>query len=162
MKKHPFTLLELMVAFALLLLASGAVSWNIYQAVKKYQFRSDISRLQRQLASCYTLALNTASDWKFSLSYKQNRLRAQAICPLRSEACGKPLFFDSLKVQFNGEEIEELAIYFSPTGRIEPMGRLEFHRASTFHEEIFLPDLFRIKEIPDKEGPMHPNDVASS
>lgn len=163
MRKHPFSLLEVMIGLALLLLAAGAVSWNVHQAVKKYKFRSDIARVQLQLESCYTLALNTAVDWKFHLAYKQDRLRVQALCLHGSAPSAKPLLIDSLKVLFNGQEIEELAVYFSPTGRVEPAGRLEFyHPSSSFHEEILLPDLFRIKQLPDKQGPVHPSDVAPS
>ncbi len=152
-----------MLGLALLLLAAGAVSWNVHQAVKKYKFRSDVSRLELQLTSCYTLALNTAVDWTFHLTCKEGRLRAQTLCLHSSNPPPKPLLFDSLQASFNGEEFEELSIYFSPTGRIEPEGRIEFYqKSSPFRQEILLPDCFRIKQLIDKQGPTHPADAMPS
>jgi hypothetical protein len=161
MKKRSFTLIELMLGIALLMLAAGAVSWNVYQAVKKYKFKSNVSRLQVQLQSCYRLALNTSLDWKFHLSYDKHHLRVQALCLHGSAAPPKALLLDPIKVLFNGQEAEQLSIYFSPTGLIEPEGFLELS-FSSYHHEILLSDLFRIKQLPDKEGPMHPDDLSPS
>lgn len=157
MRKRSFTLLELMLGIALLMLAAGAVSWNVHKAVKKYQFRSEVSRLQLQLQSCHRLALNTSADWKFHLIRDENHLRVQILSlhsPLRPP---KPLLLSRLSLFFNGQEVEELSIYFSPTGRIEPKGLLEL-ASSSQRQEISFSKLFRLREIPDKDGPMHPND----
>jgi prepilin-type N-terminal cleavage/methylation domain-containing protein len=161
MRRRGFTLLEVMVALALLVMASGAVIWKTRNAIENKQFDTDVSRMQVQLASCYHLAINTHADWKVEALQKGNSLLVQVSCSEDALVSFQPktISLSSCTLFFEGVKAEQFVVYFSSTGKVVPAGILQLvHRSSDRHQELFIPELFHQKETALKKGPIHPDD----
>ena len=149
-----------MVALTLLLIIGSAVSLNVYSMIEKSRFSKDVSKIISQLRLSRQMALNTNLDWKFEMVSDQNRLRIQVSAPFSSFPPCKTSFIDNLEVRFQEKEVEGIAIYFSPTGKIAPEGTWEFSSpCGKYQREISTFELFHQKELLDQNGPTHPEDV---
>ena len=162
--KRSFTLLEIMIALSLILMAAGAVAWKMKGAIAKNRFHSDVSRIQVQLESSYRLAINTKADWTVILDRSADRLNVSSLCATKLALIPfqpRNLPLQPLKMIFNGREAERFVIYFSPTGKVSPEGVLELLQPSNgFHKELRIPELFQRREVSEKEGPLHPDDAS--
>lgn len=149
-----FTLLEVMVGISLLIMISSLVGWNLYRSIQKKHFFSDVAKIESQLQSCHRLALNTQLDWKLEMTTQGKFLTVRSFaihgCPIRL----KPIQTDSLSILFEGKEIEEMSLYISPTGKVEPEGIFICISKSGDVEKTFSThELFGQKQLPAKEGP---------
>src|SRR3990167_10410551 len=63
-----FTLLEVMVAIALLALVGGVVSIKMHDAVEKKKFHSDIERFKEKIIVAQRIAVASQADWSGCLN----------------------------------------------------------------------------------------------
>lgn len=162
-KASYFTLLEVMIGLTLLLIIGSAVSWNVYKMIERSRFSTDVSKIISQIRLSRQMAINTRLDWKFEMAPHENSFRLQSSAPFSAYPPCKPSFTHDLEVRFEGKEIEAIVVYFSPTGKIAPEGVWELSTPSgKYHREISTFELFHQKELPDQEGPKHPEDVEAA
>lgn len=149
---RPFTLLEIMLGLCLLIMASSLVGWNLYRATQKKHFYTDVSKIRSQLQTCHRLALNTQLDWKCEIASQKDQLLIRSLplhdCPIRI----KPTQTRSLLLSFEGKEIEQMVLYISPTGKIEPEGIFLCQSLSgSFQQAFSTYELFNQRELKPKQ-----------
>jgi len=156
MKRRAFTLLEVMVAIVILVIASGVVGLRVHKAVEKKKFQSELDRLRVRFTISQRLATAMQADWKGTLKREEKGWVFETAC---EEVEGKrlsPLHLEGIEIQFNGKKVRELTIDFFSSGHTSPEGTFQFSRDSEKIQwktsEIFLRDEGK------KLGPAHPND----
>ncbi len=154
--KRPFTLLEVMIALALLLIASGVIGMKMYHAVQKKQFQSAVERLRTRLLVSQKLAVVMQADWKGVLKKKGKEWIFEAACEEVNARKFAPLRFSVAEIRFNGRRIDQLTLDFFATGQVLPEGTLLF---SSDSEKVRweTADLFQ-REAGKGLGPLHPAD----
>ena len=162
-KRLAFTLLEVMVAISIMLIAAGAIGWKMFRMIERKRFSSGAEKLRSRLFTCRQLALNMQADWEGVLRRDGKKWTFEAKCVDSPEVAGlPPLVLDILIFSLDGEKKELLSFYFTATGEIYPKGVLLIRQSATDPEapriEWKFPEIF-LKEEGDKLGPLHPADL---
>jgi prepilin-type N-terminal cleavage/methylation domain-containing protein len=124
-KRNNFTLLEVMIAIALLALASGAVGWKIHALLKRERFKTDVARLEQLLLQSRMIALNTKADWHLTLQPTKKGWQAILLCqedPDRSPSFGRASVLGPFDLSYRGKPAAPFTILFYSTGKVEPQG----------------------------------------
>ncbi|HSX37742.1 MAG TPA: type II secretion system protein [Chlamydiales bacterium] len=160
-RQQSFSLLEIIVALALLIMAAGAVGWKMYPFLAQRKFRIHLAQLKSRIQTIQRVALNMQSDWRGVLKkHHGDDWIFEVFCmddpTLKSFS---PISVYSREIFLNGERQDGISFEFFSTGEIQPKGILLFRRDQ---EEKW--DLLKIlgKEEGDgikKPGPIHPDDV---
>ncbi len=153
--KKLFTLLEVMVAIALLVIASGVIGVKMHQAVEKKHFQSSLERLRARLVVTQKIAVATQADWQGTLTKKDAEWIFKTDCEESKLKKLAPLRLSFTEVYFNGKKIDELTIDFFASGQVLPVGDFVFVN-KTMDAKWMTTDLFQRKEG-KKLGPMHPS-----
>ena len=159
-RKLSFTLIEVMVAICLLILATSAIGWKMHEMIAKKRFTANMERLRSRLLTCRQLSLNMQSDWEGILECKGKMWTFDAYC-IDNPKVSKlpPLSFDSLEVILDGEKRSILSFDFTASGDVFPQGHLEIRGGEKVGRiEWKFPDLFSLCEG-NKLGPSHPDDL---
>ena len=164
--KRTFTLLEVMVGLALLLLASALVGWKLSEAISRKQFSSDLEKLRSRFLVCQRIAVTTHADWKGVLRKKGKRWVFESACiDNRKARKFPPLKLESaLTVYLDGEKMEGLIVDFFSTGHVFPEGIIVFCPSADPKKEgeewklssIFHQDNDRTGK---RLGPVHPSEI---
>ena len=156
MKRKAFTLLEVLVAIALFLIASGVIGWRMHKAIEKKKFQSELERLRVRLKVSQKMAISMQADWKGTLQWEGKGWLFDAYC---EEVPGKhltPLHLEPLEIFLDGKKVERLTLDFFANGYIFPEGKIIFQSKGGL-EEWKLSEVF-LREQGKKLGPLHPND----
>ncbi len=156
-RKKSFTLLEVLIAISLVLLASGAMGWKVHAMIDKKRFSSNVERLRDRLLTCRRLALNTQSDWQGEIRRVGNRCTYEAASAEMVESIVTSNF-QGITIFFEGEKRELLSLYFTSTGEIFPKGLLRIQTKEDLFVEWKFPDIFFLEEG-KSFGPLHPDDA---
>lgn len=142
-----------MVGMVLLTLASGIVGWNIYRAIQKKQFYSELDSVKSQLIACQKLAVASQTDWQGTFVKKKGEWIFQA----KSEEDQRfsTLHLHGISILVDGKAINQWEIDFSCSGKVFPTGKLLFCR-NDHQEEWKLSEIFQ-RDEGQKLGPLHPN-----
>ena|SRR5579872_1150726 len=156
--KRAFTLLEVMVALALILIVGGLTGWKMHEAVCKKRFQSELSRLQSRIMTCHRLAAAMQCDWKGVLIKEGTGWIFETICIESPESKKlKPLQLHSFDLFLNGKKIHELEIEFFSSGQIDPEGTFLFvadgQKTAWNFPELFLKESSASSK---KIGPLSP------
>jgi type II secretory pathway pseudopilin PulG len=146
-KLNNFTLLEILVAISILILAAGALFYRISTLIDKKHFDSDSARLEQLLLSTRTLALNSQSDWR--LAFKKSSVNL--FCRENPDLSYTIPPFTAGLFHWNDEPAPEFIIDFFSSGLVRPTGQLVF-AAEEKKSSLNLPALF--KQVED--GPIGP------
>jgi hypothetical protein len=123
--KTPFTLLEILIGMALLLMASGVMGWNLFHAIKKKRFQSEVERFQARFKTCQKLAMAMQADWIGELKKKGASWTFEVACVQREGQKISPLTAHC-RVFFEGREKSSLIFQFFSTGQVLPQGTFLF------------------------------------
>lgn len=158
--KNPFTLLEVMVAICLLVLATSAIGWKMHGMIAKKRFTANTEKLHSRLLTCRQLALNMQSDWQGLLECKEKMWTFDAICIDNPKTLALPsLTLDFQGVFLNGERQEKISFDFTATGDVFPQGHLEIRSQEKVGSvEWQFPEFFSLSEG-SQSGPLHPDDL---
>jgi type II secretory pathway pseudopilin PulG len=154
MSKRTFSLLEVMLAIAILAMAGSAVFFRVNKLIERNRFDTDTNRLKALLLSSRTLSLNTHSDWRLDFKKVNNSWEIQLHC-LEDLDLSYPTPKISQTITFNGKSIDRFAIDFFATGLVRPSGTIGLHGGDHLKKTIQLPDFFGIEEN-GKIAPFHP------
>lgn len=154
--KRLFTLLEVMVAMVLLVIASGTVGWKMYGAIQKKKFQSELDRVRSRLSSCQRLAVAMQADWRGSFKKKGQEWIFEVSCEEGAVKKLLPLVLHS-SILLDGKKIDELVIDFFASGQVLPTGVLSFSQKSD-SGELKLSEIFQRREG-KKLGPIHPEEA---
>jgi prepilin-type N-terminal cleavage/methylation domain-containing protein len=127
-KKISFTLLEVMVAIALLAITSSVIGWNMFAAARKKEFHSQVERFEVKLQSAKKLAVAMESDWRGRLIREPDgKWALELVC---NEGAGNrlsTLHLAPMKIYLDRKPIEKsLDIDLFSSGKILPEGVLTF------------------------------------
>ena len=156
--KRNFTLLEVMVAISLLIMASGAIGWKMHGMIERKRFTAGVERLHSRLLTCRRLALNMQADWRGSLQWNGEKWLFEAYC-IDSPRTPKliPFSLDALSISLDGEKKESMIFDFAASGEILPRGLIVIGQKK-MEVKWKLPDLFLLEEG-SKRGPIHPDEL---
>jgi type II secretory pathway pseudopilin PulG len=158
-RKKCFTLLEVMVALALILTASGTVGLKMHQAVEKKRFQSDLQKLEARFGVCQRMAATMQSDWKGTLAKQGREWVFDAVCVDRPKAKPlRPLRLNSMDFFFEGKKSEGISIDFFSSGHVLPEGELLF-KGGGQKKGLKIPQMFfsESKETAKNPAPVHPS-----
>ena len=124
--KQTFSLLEIMVAFVVLAMASGIIGIQMHKAIKKKKFHTQIERLRDRLSVTQKLALAMQADWKAQIHKESKNWLFEAKCIEPEVRELKPLKIDTFDITFSGKRLNSFEFDFYSTGLVEPEGVLIF------------------------------------
>lgn len=140
-----FTLLEVMVAIALLTLASGVIGWKMHKAIEKKRFQSAIERLKERFFICQRFAVTTEADWKGELKQEKKEWVFASTCIDGKFKSLIPLKFEKISVALNGKPVQKLDFDFYASGQVVPEGTLSFTEGTLRQE-------WKVSEICQREA----------
>ncbi|MFI5343479.1 MAG: Tfp pilus assembly protein FimT/FimU [Chlamydiales bacterium] len=155
-KKRAMTLIELMIAITLVLLATSAIGWKMYGMIAKKRFTASVERFRSRLLTCRRLALNMQSDWRGDLYVEGNQAMFSSRCvddPRVPDL--STLSLGSIEFFLDGEEYKKISFDFTSSGDILPQGRIQIRSGDLGSVEWDLLDLFSMQEG-KKLGPAYP------
>lgn len=152
------TLIEVMIAITLVLLATSAIGWKMHGMIAKKRFSASVERLRSRLVTCRRLALNMQSDWQGNLvsDGKQATFSSHCIDDLNVMDLST-LSLGPIEFSLDGSQVKKISFDFTSSGDILPQGRIQIRSGDLDPVEWDLLDLFSMKEG-KKSGPAHPND----
>ena len=161
-EKRSLTLLEVLIAVAILGITAAGIGWKTHSILEKRQFESAFQRFSSRLQTVHLLALVMQSDWQVRLCRRKGVWRADSECVEQPEIRRlTTLSLGKFKLLVDGIEQEELSLYFFATGETKPSSSFAFSqkgrsRLWNLHEIVR-----RIEGDGKKNlGPMHPEDLS--
>lgn len=154
------TLIEVMIAISLLILATSALGWKMHGLLVKKRFASNVERVRSRLMTCRRMALNMQCDWRADIEYQGKKLVLRASCIDSPKTLDLPILsLDALEFVLNGEKVDKISFDFTASGDIFPEGLLQIQGPKVGIIEWELPDLFSLQKG-NKLGPTHPDDLS--
>ncbi|HEX2582974.1 MAG TPA: type II secretion system protein [Chlamydiales bacterium] len=149
-----FTLLEIMLAIALLAIASGALFWRLHRMIERKRFDSDVNRFHSILVSTRSLAIHMKMDFRLELNQTLEGWNARLVCREDPDLVYPLPRFSSLKIAFNQTPVQSFSVDFYSSGFVGPQGLLILSKDPQTHA-FKLPELF----YQQAEVPLHPSDL---
>jgi prepilin-type N-terminal cleavage/methylation domain-containing protein len=163
--KHPFTLLELMIAIAILASAGSILYWRLHGLIEKQRFQSDVRKVCDLFMQSRIIAINTRCDWQLHMQEVKGRWDVRLVCiedPDRSPAFGQMTSLGSMQLFWNGAVMQTLALDFYSSGLVGPVGNIRFQlNPKSPSVELDLVEFFQTKEN-SAPSPLHPRNLTSS
>ncbi len=158
--KRPFTLLELLVGFTLLLLVGGLIGWRGRDAIVKKRFETDFASFKQTCEVCQRIAVATQSDWRGILRKEGSNWVFETTCiDHKAMRPLKPVSLHGISMLFNrGTLSDGWTLEFFASGKVSPEGTLLFTQGPK-EKELTFPDLFGNRERAEvkESGPIHPH-----
>ena len=155
--KQAMTLIEVMIAISLLILATSAIGWKMHGMMAKKRFTSSVEKLRSRLLTTRRMAINMQCDWKADIEYRGKKGFFRVSCSDNPGVIDFPvLALDALELTWEGKKVETLSFDFTASGEILPRGHLQIRSGDVGAVDWDLPDLFSLSEG-DKLGPIHPS-----
>ncbi len=167
-KSRAFSLLEIMVGLALILMAAGAIGWKMHGFLETRRFRTSLEQLKSRILTAHRMAVNMQADWEGILKREGNHWTFEAVCldppSLKPRACLK-LHFS--RILFEGKEQSQFTFTFFSSGEIRPSGSYQFQSSKDEKSENWnLPEIFgksagsgSKKPRSKKLAPAHPSEA---
>ncbi len=153
-RSRNFTLIELFITLAILLLVAGIVGWNVKGAINHHRFQSSVDQFAVQLRELQSLAVSYQSDMEVEFSSEKGLIGY-------SRKCDEPISIlnaarVSLKgvnvVLFNERKKDTLKLTVLSSGRIEPAGVLHFQQGDeNLWVDFSAPLLVKVTNQPPKK-----------
>jgi hypothetical protein len=158
-----FSLLEIMVGLALVLMAAGTIGWKIQGLVEKKRFSGDLAQLKSRILTTQRMAVNMQADWEGILKRDGKNWTFETVCldPLNGRSFS-PLKLHFSQVFFEGQEKSRLNLSFFSSGEVWPIGALQFRSSKDKKSATLeLPGIFgkSVGSGSKKLGPVHPDDA---
>lgn len=142
MKKHSFSILELLVALFLTSLIVGASSFSLKSYLTKNQFEKEADILQGHLQLAYDLVLQYDIDLSILLHYEENTL----VVELFSDAL--PFFTPKHKIK-RFKHLNEVSLNLNPKGflpqKINPSSPKKLTLQFSYYGGLMQPSNLEIK-----------------
>ena len=158
-----FSLLEIMVGLAILVMAAGAVGWKMYGYIEKRRFRTDLEQFKSRIQTVRRMAVNMQADWEGVLKPSGKDWTFEAVCldPPKSKSF-PPIKLRDSELFFDGKKQGRLTLIFFSGGEVWPVGSLLFRRYKDGQtESCELPGIFGLEggDGAKKLGPVHPDEA---
>jgi prepilin-type N-terminal cleavage/methylation domain-containing protein len=142
--RRAFTLLEVMLVMALLVVAGGAIYWRLDRFVAHHRLETDASRLKSALLHARTLALCSRSDIRLILSPSKKGWSLELQQPEDPSALPTkwPSSLGRCNLFLDDTPAEQLVFQFYSSGHIHPTGTLRL-QTDTQNATFSLPKLFK-------------------
>ncbi len=164
MKSRNFTLLEILLGLALLLLASGFLGIKMEEALVKKRFQSEFDQIRNRCIVCHRLAIAMHADWRGQFIHTGTGWVFKTFCLDSTKVKAlPPIQLSSISLFLNKKKIDAFSIDFISTGSIFPAATLEIRYAknSKIAPQILqFPDACQAEVGHKKKlGPIHPSQV---
>jgi hypothetical protein len=126
---RPFTLLEIMVGLALILMAAGAIGWKMQGFLETRRFRVSLEQFRSRLLTAQCMAVNMQADWEGVLRRDGKNWTFETVCLDPPSVKGRALKLHFSKVFFEGKEESGIAFTFFSSGEVRPSGRVQMRDA---------------------------------
>lgn len=160
--KRAFTLLEIVVAMALIAMVAALLGWRGHEAVVQRRFETELALFRNSCEVCQRLAVTMQADWKGTLKRQGSQWVFETVCVDSSQTRSlKAVQLHPMEISFNrGKVAKEWTIQFFASGKVSPQGTLLFEQKEQ-KKELKLPDLFGSSErgALKLNGPLHPADL---
>ncbi len=164
-KSRPFSLLEIMVGLALILMAAGAIGWKMHGFLETRRFRTSLEQLRSRLLTAHRMAVNMQADWEGVLKRERKNWTFEAVC-LDPPSVKSSLKLHFSKILFEGKEQSSLVFTFFSSGEIRPSGTLQIQSSKREKTENWnLPEIFgksagfgSKNPVRKKLAPAHPSE----
>jgi type II secretory pathway pseudopilin PulG len=131
-------LLEVVVAIALIAMASSVVGFKMHGAIAEKRFTSELDKLRAHLLASSKLSVATQDDWQAVLE-KQGAGWVFSACSEEGRRLS-PLKLSPIEISLNGKKMDRIRFQFFSTGKILPEGTLVFSQGDFQVEwKYFLP-----------------------
>jgi len=131
-KVKAFTLLELCVCLAILVLAATVTGWKIKEFVDRYRFTLNVEKLAGEFRELQISALAHRSDFYLKIDRKNGRWTLQKLTdePFVSKQFMQPIILGTIeKITLEGtSEKNAFSFFVHSSGRIEPQAILKIER----------------------------------
>ena len=160
-RKHYFSLLELILALTILLVVSGVISIRVYNVLHQHRFKNNEKRITYFLHHSYCMALSHQTDIIMTLIQKKKGLQ----CEIAVEG-DMGLFEDQAKENFYLKDFylkgisktkNKRLITFTSTGVVFPDEKYVFYGSKESLSCSFTPSkLFQMEEKEEKIKKLYP------
>jgi prepilin-type N-terminal cleavage/methylation domain-containing protein len=156
-KRYFFTLLEVMIAIALLAIIASSLFWRLDRMVAKNRFDSDVNRFRSTLVSTRSLAINTKMDFRLELKQLKDGWAGRIVCREDFDIIYPLSRFSNLKLSWDRKPVKEFFVDFYSSGFVGPKGLLTLSSTSQRREFKFPEFFYRQEDI--SLPPLHPSEV---
>lgn len=123
--KRTLTLLEILIAIAILAISGGAIAWRMHGAIERKEFSFQIENLKTKMVASQKLALAMQADWKAVLFEKNREWIFETACDEGKKLA--PMKLKAFEIFLNEKPVREVLVFdFFSTGKISPQGELCF------------------------------------
>lgn len=146
--KRPFTLLEVMVAFALLVIAAGAIGLKMHHGVQEKRFRTEMDRLKTRCIACQKMAIAMQSDWEGVLRKEGKKWIFETRClDSIQEKKLSPLVFETpFQFSFNDQTASGIQLDFYSSGLVLPKGKVKFTKDKDKSQQWNIQEIFSLPQ----------------
>lgn len=167
-KKQLFSLIEIVIAIAILSMCSGAVLFKLNRLIEQKQFDSDKKRLESLFVFARNRAIHSKMDWNICLHAEKSAWNVQMICSEdleKKESMKKLGDWELLFIPNTTEKAihpQSLNFEFFSSGSILPRGVLilQGKKNKNFTARIEVPNFWGFEEG-EKGSPIHPKDISN-
>jgi hypothetical protein len=158
--KHPMTLIEVMIAISLLILATSLIGWKVHGMIAKKRFTSAVERIRSRLMTCRQIAFNMQCDWRADIECGGKKGFCRVSCIEDPEILDLPsIAFDSIEFMWEGEKMDKISFNFTASGEVFPHGHLQIRSEHVGVVDWTLPDFFSLC-VGKTSGPFHPTEYS--
>ena len=154
LKRFFFSLIEIMIAIAILTMCSGAVLFKLNRLIEQKQFETDRKRLESLFIFARNRAIHSKMDWKISLQAEKSAWNVKMICSEdfnKKESMKKLGDWEFLFIPSDTEKLikpHSLNFEFFSSGSILPKGTLilQGKKNKNFSAKIEVPAFWGFEE----------------
>ncbi len=126
-KRRAFTLLEIMIALMLILLASGVISYKMKGTIERKKFTSEIECLRTRMRGIQKMAMATETDWEGVLRKENSGWVFFLQCDEAKSHKFSPFHLAKMEIALDQQKVQDLLVfYFYANGHTSPEGTLSF------------------------------------
>ncbi len=155
MRKKTITLLEVMIAICIIVIASGVIHYKIKESIERKKFQTEVSRLQDRIRTTQKLAQSTQMDWEGNLKKEKKGWVFSVQCEQEKNKKLPSLSLGEMEIALDGKKIAKgVKIDFFASGKVAPKGSFSFVKGD-LQKRWTTSELFQT-ESGKTDGPSHP------
>lgn len=153
--KRVFTLLEVVVAIALVAMASGIVGLKMHKLIEAKRFRSEVERIVFRVSMLHKKSLASQKDCQGKLYENGSKGWVfEEIGDEISRYCSRPIQLGKMKIALGQRLVDQILFEFSASGNVKPQEALTFSFGTNI-EKVDFRKIFQM-ECGEGKGPTPP------
>ncbi len=157
-RHRPFTLLEILIALAILGIAATVVGWQIGKSVRIYRFQHEVEELHLAMKRAQVLALTHQTDLRLHIDKQGDKFvyYVETDEPFPDNLIDQRYHTikEIEKIHLQDKPVEHLDLTFYSQGNIEPRSTLELFSRDSSSRWLDFQGAFLLKLCVSKPQPM--------